>query len=68
MTDDDLARREVEKRESMARLLCLVMALIGVVVTAVPIALQMEPYYVPLILVGSGVAVVSLAIFLYFSI
>jgi hypothetical protein len=54
--------------EKGARLVCLIMALVGVIVTAVPIIFQMEPYYVPLILVGSGVAVIALAVFLYFSI
>jgi hypothetical protein len=54
--------------EKGARLVCLVMALIGVIVTAVPILFQLEPYYVPLILVGSGIAVIALAVFLYFSI
>ncbi len=54
--------------EKGARLVCLVMALIGVIVTAVPIVFQLEPYYVPLILVGSGIAVIALAVFLYFSI
>ena len=54
--------------EKGARLVCLVMALMGVIVTAVPIVFQLEPYYVPLILVGSGIAVIALAVFLYFSI
>ncbi len=54
--------------EKGARLVCLVMALMGVIVTATPIFFQLEPYYVPLILVGSGIAVIALAVFLYFSI
>ena len=54
--------------EKGARIVCLVMALIGVIVTAVPIVFQMEPYYAPLILVGCGIAVIALAVFLYFSI
>lgn len=54
--------------EKIARLLCLLTALIGVVVTAIPILFEIEPYYVPLILVGSGVAVIALAVFLYLSI
>ena len=71
MTANDLesARRDPQTRfEKGARLVCLIMALIGVIVTAVPIIFQMEPYYVPLILVGSGIAVIALAVFLYFSI
>lgn len=55
-------------REKIARLFSLVTALVGVIVTAVPIFFQLEPYYVPLILVGSGIAVIALGVFLYFSI
>ena len=62
------ARSPETRFEKGARLVCLVMALMGVVVTAVPIIFQLEPYYVPLILVGSGIAVIALAVFLYFSI
>ena len=54
--------------EKGARLVCLFLAFIGVVVTAVPIAFQLESYYAPLILVGCGIAVISLAVFLYLSI
>lgn len=61
-------RKEQERHDQVARLFCLVTALIGVIVTAVPILFQLEPYYVPLILVGSGIAVIGLAVFLYFSI
>ena len=72
MTADDQAStgRDPQTRfEKGARLVCLTMALIGVIVTAVPIVFQqIEPYYVPLILVGSGIAVIALAVFLYFSI
>ena len=42
-------------------------ALIGVIVAAIPILFEFHPYYVPLILAGSGIAVVALAIFLSFS-
>lgn len=56
------------RREQNARLLSLLTALVGVIVTAVPIAFHLEPYYVPLILVGSGIAVIALGVFLYFSI
>lgn len=56
-------------RLSPARLHLLldVTALIGVIVAAIPILVEFQPYYVPLIMVGSGVAVVAAAIFLYFS-
>ena len=62
------AGRAETRFEKGARLVCLVMALVGVVVTAVPFRFQLEPYYVPLILVGSGIAVIALAAFLYYSI
>jgi hypothetical protein len=61
-------REHQAKREKVARLFCLVAALVGVIVTAVPIMFRLEPYYVPLILIGSGVAVIALSAFLYFSI
>ena len=56
------------KREQVARVFCLLTALFGVIVTAIPTMFHLEPYYVPLVLVGSGVAVIALAVFLYFSI
>lgn len=56
------------QREKFARIVCLLMALIGVVVTAIPIVFRLEPYAIPLILVGCGIAVIALAVFLYFSI
>lgn len=68
MAIDEKARSAQTRFEKGARLITLVMALVGVIVTAVPIIFQLEPYYVPLILVGSGVAVIALAVFLYFSI
>jgi len=68
MAEADQGKVQLAKRERMARLFCLLMALMGVVITAVPVLFPLEPYAVPLILVGSGVAVIALAIFLYFSI
>ncbi len=65
---DEQVRAKQTKVEKVARLLCLVMALIGVIVTAVPIMFRLEPYAAPLILVGCGIAVIALAVFLYFSI
>ncbi len=68
MAEAEQGRTERQKTENTARLLCLVMALLGVVITAVPVVFHLEPYAAPLILVGSGVAVIALAVFLYFSI
>ena len=56
------------KREKATRLFCLLMALAGTIVTALPFAFHLEPYIIPLLLVGCGTAVVALAVFLYFSI
>jgi hypothetical protein len=51
----------------MSRLLSLFVAFLGVVVASVPFLFNVgEP--VPLILVGSGVTVVALGVFLFFSI
>lgn len=68
MAEADQGKAQMAKRERMARLFCLLMALMGVIITAVPVLFHLEPYAVPLILVGSGVAVMALAVFLYFSI
>ena len=54
-------------KPSMSRLLSLFVAFLGVVVTSVPFLFSVgEP--VPLILVGSGVTVLALGVFLFFSI
>jgi hypothetical protein len=50
------------------RLVSLFAAFIGCVVTAVPLLFHMGTNPAPLILLGSGVAVVALALFLFFSI
>ena len=54
-------------KPSMSRLLSLFVAFLGVVVTSVPFLTSVgEPG--PLILVGSGVTVLALGVFLFFSI
>jgi len=68
MADEERKAHAMTKGEKMARLLCLLIALVGVVITAVPIVFTLEPYAVPLILVGCGVAVIALGTFMYFSI
>jgi len=53
-------------KPSMSRMLSLFVAFLGCVVTVVPFLYNIgEP--VPLILVGSGVTVVALGVFLFFS-
>ena len=54
-------------KPNVRRLLALFVAFLGVVVTSVPFLFSVgEP--VPLILVGSGVTVLALGVFLFFSI
>ena len=48
------------------RLICLFIAFLGCVVVALPILYDLAPP-APLILIGSGVTVVALALFLFFS-
>ena len=58
---------EVEKKSNLPRLLSLVVAFLGCVVVAVPIIFQLATP-APLILIGSGVTVIALGLFLFFSI
>lgn len=55
------------KKPSLSRLFSLFVAFLGCVVSVVPLMYNVgEP--VPLILMGSGVTVVALGVFLFFSI
>ena len=56
------------KRTNLPRLISLLIALVGWVVVAVPIAFNTGGDPAPLILIGSGVTVVALGLFLFFSI
>ncbi len=56
------------KTGSMPRLISLIIALCGCLVTALPFLFSVGGNPVPLILVGSGVTVVALGLFLFFSI
>ena len=56
------------KPQNLRRLLSLFLAFLGCVVVAVPILFPLLTNPAPLILVGSGVAVLALALFLFFSI
>jgi hypothetical protein len=57
-----------EKKTSIPRLVSLLVAFLGCVIVAVPIAFNVGGNPVLLILVGSGVTVVALGLFLFFSI
>jgi hypothetical protein len=55
-----------EKKPNLPRLLSLFVAFLGCVVVAVPIMFPLTNP-APLILIGSGVTVVALGVFLFFS-
>jgi hypothetical protein len=57
-----------KKKSSLPRVLSLIVALIGCVITAVPFVFGMGGDPAPIILVGSGVTVIALGLFLFFSI
>ncbi len=54
------------KTPNPRRLICLFIAFLGSVIMSLPILYDLAPP-APLILIGSGVTVVALALFLYFS-
>lgn len=53
---------------NMPRLVSLLVALLGCVITAVPFLFQLGGDPAPVILIGSGVTVVALGLFLFFSV
>jgi hypothetical protein len=56
------------KKNSVPRIISLFIAFIGCVITAIPFMFQLGSDPAPLILVGSGVTVIALGLFLFFSI
>jgi len=58
---------EEKKKVSLARMLSLFIAFVGCVVVAVPILFPMANPAI-LIIIGSGVTVIALGVFLFFSI
>ncbi len=58
---------ETTGKSSLPRLITLFVAFIGCVVTALPFLIIVGTEPIPYILVGSGVAVIALALFLFFS-
>jgi hypothetical protein len=58
---------QATKTTNVPRLVTLLLALVGCLVVAVPVVFPLtEP--TPLILIGNGVTVLALALFLFFSI
>jgi hypothetical protein len=56
------------KKTNIPRVISLLIALFGCVITAVPFMFNLGGDPAPLILVGSGVTVIALGLFLFFSI
>ena len=56
------------KKSNLPRLITLFIAFVGCVVTVLPLLFSVGANPVPFILVGSGVAVIALALFLFYSI
>ena len=59
---------EEPKKTNLPRLVSLFVAFLGCVVVGVPFLFQVGGDPAPLILIGSGVAVVALGMFLFFSV
>jgi hypothetical protein len=57
-----------EQKTNLPRVLSLFVAFIGCVITSVPFFFGVGGDPVPIILVGSGVTVIALGLFLFFSI
>ncbi len=68
MNPDSAKGSKTAPKTNLPRLISLIIALCGCLVTAVPFAFSVGGNPVPLILVGSGVTVVALGLFLFFSI
>ena len=65
--EETMATMSEVKQANLPRLLSLFIAFLGCVVVAVPVMFPLTNP-APLILVGSGVTVVALGVFLFFSI
>jgi hypothetical protein len=59
---------ETPKKTSLPRVLSLLVALIGCLIVALPVIFSVGGNPVLMILIGSGVTVVALGLFLFFSI
>ena len=63
-----MAQAKPKPKSSLPRILSLLVALVGCIITAVPFAFGVGGDPAPIILVGSGVTVIALGLFLFFSI
>jgi len=59
---------DAKPKNSLPRVVSLLVALIGCLITAVPYMFGVGGDPAPIILVGSGVTVIALGLFLFFSI
>lgn len=59
---------DAKPKHSLPRVVSLLVALIGCLITAIPFFFGVGGDPVPIILVGSGVTVIALGLFLFFSI
>jgi hypothetical protein len=66
--EEEMRMANVKPKSSLPRVLSLFVALIGCIITAVPFAFGVGGDPAPIILVGSGVTVIALGLFLFFSI
>ncbi len=64
----EVVKEKEAARNNRPRLISLLIALCGCLVTALPFLFAVGGDPVPLILIGSGVTVVALGLFLFFSI
>lgn len=65
---DARARGGPPRHDEGVRGLCVLMALVGVVILASPIGFHPEPLLVFLFRIGTGLAVIGLALYFYFEI
>ena len=65
---DEWARGRPPRRDEGARALCFLMALVGIFIVASPVGFHSEPSLVLLLRVGSGLAVIALALYFYLAI
>jgi hypothetical protein len=66
--EEEMRMATAKPKSSLPRVLSLFVALIGCIITAVPFAFGVGGDPAPIILVGSGVTVIALGLFLFFSI
>lgn len=60
--------KQDNKGEYLARVICLAIGLLGTIVVGVPFSFDVGPQMAYFLLIGTGLAVIGLASFLFFSI